>query len=306
MNRTVNTERGQAFVLVLLLLLVGSILLVPLLAFMSSGLLTTRMYEQRTLQLYAADGGIEDGIWRIMVGQMPAEAEQPYHLELNGQDVAVTIAQARDSTIDFFERVGALKSGGQGKYNKADPHSDWMVVYTPLQSDPGLWDTYRIEVTYLGAGNAKVENIGCWIRGLYDAEGKAASVTAIEPGSMSFDYPDHDFSTGVFLGTSFQWQWRPGKGPTFKEGQTRIQVFTFSPTITRERFPLNIAWSASQRDDIFISWTGARSGIYQVTAIARSPDTGKSTTIDCHLAAEEIGPDMLPVITVLTWEIKEA
>ncbi len=61
----IKNEGGQALLLVLALLGVGSIMLAPMLSFMGTGLETGRVYEAKAMEIYAADSGVEDAIWKI-------------------------------------------------------------------------------------------------------------------------------------------------------------------------------------------------------------------------------------------------
>ena len=58
-------ESGQALLLVVILLLVGTLIVVSLLGFMGTGLIAGQVFEKRMAELYAADAGIEDAIWKI-------------------------------------------------------------------------------------------------------------------------------------------------------------------------------------------------------------------------------------------------
>jgi hypothetical protein len=58
-------ETGYSLVLVLVMMMVGSLIIAPLLGYISTGLRTGRVFEGKTTQLYAADAGIEDGYWQI-------------------------------------------------------------------------------------------------------------------------------------------------------------------------------------------------------------------------------------------------
>jgi hypothetical protein len=58
-------ESGQALALALLLLGVGSLVLAPLLSFMVTGLNAGVTFEYKTEELYAADAGVQDAIWKI-------------------------------------------------------------------------------------------------------------------------------------------------------------------------------------------------------------------------------------------------
>jgi len=67
-NKLITDEKGQAFVLVLILLLVGALITAPALGFMSTGLMAGQVYEEKMDELYAADAGVEDGLWHLMYG----------------------------------------------------------------------------------------------------------------------------------------------------------------------------------------------------------------------------------------------
>ena len=58
--------------LVLVLLVVGGLILAPLLGLMSTGLMAGQVYEKKTDELYAADAGVEDAMWRIKNGTIPS------------------------------------------------------------------------------------------------------------------------------------------------------------------------------------------------------------------------------------------
>jgi hypothetical protein len=64
-DKTPSPEKGQILIWTLLFLVLGILLIIPLLSFMSTGSKTSRVYEQKTERLYAADSGIEDAKWLI-------------------------------------------------------------------------------------------------------------------------------------------------------------------------------------------------------------------------------------------------
>jgi len=65
LKRLIRNEKGNVFILVLILLVVGGLILAPLLGLMSTGLLVGKVYENKMYDYYAADAGVEDAIWRI-------------------------------------------------------------------------------------------------------------------------------------------------------------------------------------------------------------------------------------------------
>ncbi|MCJ7670074.1 MAG: hypothetical protein MUO61_06120, partial [Dehalococcoidia bacterium] len=95
MKRLIRDEKGQAMVLALVLLLVGGLIVASLLSYMGTGLLTGRVYERRTAELYAADAGVEDAVWKIQHGDVslcPGDPTHSYNIsDVNNKSVEVTI-----------------------------------------------------------------------------------------------------------------------------------------------------------------------------------------------------------------------
>ena len=58
-------EQGNIIIYTLIFMVLGSLVIFPLLAFMGTGLKTGAMYNVKSDALYAADAGIEDGMWQI-------------------------------------------------------------------------------------------------------------------------------------------------------------------------------------------------------------------------------------------------
>jgi hypothetical protein len=65
MSRFVNKEQGNILVFTIIFMLLGSMIVVPLLGYMRTGLKAGMVYDAKSDSLYAADAGIEDGVWQI-------------------------------------------------------------------------------------------------------------------------------------------------------------------------------------------------------------------------------------------------
>ena len=70
-------ETGSALIFVLILLMMGSITLIPIMSFMATSLASGQKYEVKTHELYTSDSGVEDGLWRIKYDYMGPEYD-PY------------------------------------------------------------------------------------------------------------------------------------------------------------------------------------------------------------------------------------
>lgn len=99
-SRLIKNESGQAMILALLLLLVGGLITAPLVAFTGNSVLNGKVYEHRTAEVYAADAGVEDALWRIQHGDVvlcPGNPSHGYTIpDSNGQTVNVTITSVTD------------------------------------------------------------------------------------------------------------------------------------------------------------------------------------------------------------------
>ena len=101
-KRLARDEKGAALVMVLILLLISGLIIGPLLSYMGTGLITGEVYETRTAELYAADAGAEDAIWRIQNGKVslcPGQPiEPPFSINVNGKSVTVYIEYVGEGT----------------------------------------------------------------------------------------------------------------------------------------------------------------------------------------------------------------
>jgi hypothetical protein len=93
MKGTIRDEKGSVLIMVLVLLVVGGLILAPLLGLMSTGLLAGQVYEKKTDELYAADAGVEDAIWRIQTNNLTFvnNSSGPWSLTVNGKNVTVEV-----------------------------------------------------------------------------------------------------------------------------------------------------------------------------------------------------------------------
>ena len=99
--------------MVLILLLISGLIIGPLLSYMGTGLITGQVYEMRTNELYAADAGVEDAIWKIQhareaglpgcgnqwVYTYPGPGEPLF--EVNGKNIVVTIQHLGAGTYNI-------------------------------------------------------------------------------------------------------------------------------------------------------------------------------------------------------------
>jgi hypothetical protein len=84
-KKLIKGEKGQVLLTVLVVVLFSSLLFPPLLSYMSSGLRTEKeVFEDRMYLSYAADSGVEDGLWQVKNKHLPnlfpnEYTSQPYN-----------------------------------------------------------------------------------------------------------------------------------------------------------------------------------------------------------------------------------
>jgi len=136
-NRITRDRNGGAMEFVLILLGLGGLIMAPVLGLMSTGLLAGQVYEQKTDELYAADAGVEDAVWKI---RNQDQVPEVYYLycgggnnsysynvtDVNGKSVAVTITYLSDVTHTY--RIESLASS-DGSGTKIEAYISGTDLY---------------------------------------------------------------------------------------------------------------------------------------------------------------------------------
>jgi len=123
-NKLVRSEEGYALLLVLILLLVGSLIITPLLGFMSTGLIASQVHEKQTMELYAADAGAEDAMWKIKTAApgLPEAGDDAWEYsiaDVNDKQVNATIAYIDDHTY----KITSTASSDTGSSTTVESYS---------------------------------------------------------------------------------------------------------------------------------------------------------------------------------------
>jgi len=107
LSRLSREQTGMGFILVLIFLLLGSLTIAPILNYMAAGIAAAMTYEDKSLELYAADAGIEDAIWQINshAQELPGAGEDPWEYTagtVNTNAVAVSIDYINKTTYKII------------------------------------------------------------------------------------------------------------------------------------------------------------------------------------------------------------
>jgi hypothetical protein len=182
-KRLTTDEKGQAMLLAFILLLISGLVAAPLLAHMGTGLLTGQVYETRTAELYAADAGVEDAIWKIenQVEEVkylycgdgnhsysyPEPGDPP--LQVNNKSVTVTITWVNNITNGATYLVESTATG-DGSGTKVDAYltatimsADYSGLLENIATSQNETDIKKQVTLVYPEGHGVVENYtGDW------------------------------------------------------------------------------------------------------------------------------------------------
>jgi len=172
MKRLIREEQGKVLILVLILLVVGGLVLAPLLGLMSTGLVAGQVYEKKTAELYAADAGVEDAVWKIQnqVDEVKG-LTQCYHstnytiTDVNGKRVEVTIELVRVwDDVPFDYRIVSNATGdGSGTQVEAyitgaSKYGDYSGLLGQILTSQGEIDVANNVILDYPEGGEPAEN----------------------------------------------------------------------------------------------------------------------------------------------------
>ncbi len=270
--RFISEEAGQALILVLVLLVLGSLTIVPVLTHLGTALKTGKFYEESTNTMYAADSGIEDAICEIKYDQLAyVLAGQGYHIydysstweyqleeEINGIPVSVTIANewipyGVDPPSGDFDDIEDTLIGSK------------LMISGGAEST----STYAITINFTPATSGNVtdnitfDSIGIWVPfGFHYVDGSSnleADSDADYYSVPEYPLPDHKGGKAVV------WDFSPPvhlcEMPTYSETEgVEAARVTFSYTADEDgSLPTAVSWVETSDylsiDDILpITW----------------------------------------------------
>ena len=275
-SRLVSEETGQALILILCFVLLGSLTILPTLAHMSTALKTGVVYENKTNELFTADAGIENGIWRIKYDSMgPNYDVYDYNTvwsyqtdPVNNRQAAVTIQNVWIPTNATLSSLGITPAQA-----KTMVDSEKLVVTGTSGAVPGLPYHIKIDFTPATGDNLTVKSIGIWLPLGFTYTTQSSTLEA--GGPFTDYYPDSVAVSTVPGGQAVVWSYNPTyplftSFPNFvSENGTMTTDITFTytpPADNPQQMPAAIAWITTDAvANVPISWdTDTR--IYKITS----------------------------------------
>jgi len=261
-NGLFQQEAGQALVLMLIFLLLGSLTLAPVLAHMATALKTETKYEVKTNELFTADAGIETGLWRIKYDFMGPDYD-PYDFEtvwlyetdpVNGLSADVTVQNV------WFPRNLTLDSLGlDAAEARAIIESEKLVISGTSGAVPGQPFYIKMDFNPDDGDNLTIKSIGAWLpQGFtYDT----GSCSLFDDPFAAY-YPDSVEVATVPGGQTVAWSYDAPyplftSFPNYEVIEDTLSVsfsFTYEPPASDpEKMPLAVAWVTTDMDPTCIN-----------------------------------------------------
>ena len=265
-------EGGQILTPVLIVLVMGSLMIVPLLNFMGTGLNAVRTQHEHTDRVYAADAGIQYGIWKIISDtdlQSTSSSKVYPAITVNSKSTVVK--------VEYWSVLDGIIGDRQG------PHADWVDVTTT--GTPSSGGVYVIDINFAGSGNKKIQEIGVWMPNGFNYVSHSA---ALYPGNITTGEPN---VTAINGGVSIEWD---GLSYSLIDHPHCTQTFKFTPS---DKTPKgDCGWVKSQSNDIGYSYDNNIYS-YAVTSTATDSSSGKYDTIVAHVSNDVGGTAGTGILT---------
>lgn len=295
-DKAKQEETGAALVIALIVLFVGALLIPPLLNLSTTGVMTERVFENKTRHLYAAEAGVENSIYMIMNGDaaltdLDEEEAYSYSLPDPLDNSTVNVTVTKYSLIE-----GLL---GDKEYRLNQPHEQWAQLSesgTRNQTEDWVEYTCDANFSYDGVPWRTMNTVGaCFFPPPGDTsmiDGPVLASPGTPGGEITFnklESVETKMTAGAF---AFIWRWENNKGPKFRwPAQTDGSIsFKFKVDDPDWEYDDAFVWATFKEQDISYS---ASSGFSKWLI--------ESTAGDTTIRAAVYGGSGTP--TVLTWEI---
>ncbi|MGD9117408.1 MAG: hypothetical protein PVJ08_01550 [Dehalococcoidia bacterium] len=290
LKKLIRREKGQALPIVLIMMVLGGLIVAPLLSYTTSGLKVSQAYERMAEEFYAADAGVEDGLWQIKYDHLSdlfsnyerydydTTYQYPitYPVDVNGIDVDIEIENvwipdiSEPSSLDEANRLA---------------ETDKLIIAGCVSAEL----TQQVKIHYkqeVGDLDLFITSIGIWLPPgfSYDELGECTLETHLD------ENPDVDYTRASYAhkgGEAVVWTFaEPAPFTAFPGVSTMDTPMTCSFTFlfTRDdpasqRNPEAVSWlTASGVADFPYTWD-ADIRVFHINSVANSE---QGTTIDAY------------------------
>jgi hypothetical protein len=277
-----SEEQGQALLVVLALLLIGSLTLPPALSLTGTSLKSGQVYKSKTDELYAADAGVEDAIWQVKYNRLEVLFDDPAY---DAYDFGTTWSYELSEPInDITANVSIQNVWIPKDVTPLDPSVARDIIESNKLVIAGTATTntnYRIKIDFYPdegeEDDLMVESLGVWL---------PYGFSYVEDSSNLEEDSDEEYYSVPTVsdhagGQAMVWDFSSANFTYFPGvhiddvPQTTEITFEYTANVTNDR-PVAISWiETSGVSDIPLSWD-IDTKIFKITSIA------DGTTIEAY------------------------
>ncbi len=276
----ISSEKGQVLPIVLALLALGGLTIAMSLNYVSTGLNSGRIIDEKVKGAYAAEAGIEDALWSLKMGNpLPQQLQGT----INGMDVSIESESEGLYTLYLGEMV------------PLGVHNPYLDVVGEMVWDEMVWDEevgaykYTITVTWLpepGAPVIHLSEIGARLPLGYTYQPGSAALFENLSNEEPLEIED---AMGAYI---VNWEFSQPEPSVSETDPVETQTFYFTGSGPLEG---NYAWVVANRQDI--GAVGEITGyLYHLTSTASYAGSGRTTA---RIEATVISENM--TIEIISW-----
>ncbi len=225
MGRAMRDEKGAAMLLAVILLLVGGLVVASLLSFVGTGFLVGPVYEGRVAELYGADAGVEDAVWKIQSSVVGDEVYELYcgqgnhTLSYNISSVNERRVNVVVAYVDPFTYLVRSTASGDGSGTQVEAYVAGVTVSDDysgilngiLTSQGGLEVKNQVTLNYTEGHEPAANYVGAWPDDPEEVDRFA-----------QFYWMDVKYGTGLSSDTVDLTGFDMSLGPAYRDGELEI------------------------------------------------------------------------------------
>jgi hypothetical protein len=276
-------QGGQILILSMILLALASIMIIPLANFINTGLKSTQVYQRNAREIYAADRGIQHGIWKIKYDSQMAsdrgdgmyDSYPAYSLPtIDNNNLSVQISGNWLFYYLFRMPMGETPHNINLTTTSTPNNGLYTLTFTNSQHPDGP----PVQPTV-------IDSMGVWLPPGFDyVNGSAAGITDDDP-----------IISSVYAGTNLKWD---NVNQRLGKYESATQTFNYTP---EDCTPIGAAsWVFPQQQSIGASWNDA---IWWYDVISTAVDTSvtpnKTTTAHGVVVFDTENSSNLNLVTYL-------
>ena len=152
-----KSEKGSAFILALMVVAAVGLLVVPVIYLATTGLRSTNLAQQRFLERYAADAGVEEGIWLAQDNPPSPGSSVKFSSTFNDLPTEIEVEQVLRAAMPTPILSSNLSGGNMAIHKTVDPQ--YVAPCLNPCPSPVLF-TYTIFIENFGNTEIKLDEIG--------------------------------------------------------------------------------------------------------------------------------------------------